>query len=273
MITIPKQLQNPAFRFHLVPKNTKIPMEKKWNSDNNYPFFHSRLDEHLKRKGNYGIVTGFGNLIVIDFDDLDYYNSMAHKMPPTFTVRSAGKRLPHLYYILTGSEMFKKYGVDAECNELNEFIEVTENSRSQILSNSSKHSIKRVCDIQAARSGVVGPGSSVNRRYYTIDVDVPIAEITLKTLQNLFNFNPQQRKEYTGDSKPSPEAVKKSQLVLKQLKVLRTTATHYKCPYHAMSGKGNLFIYPDGAIYCFHESKHWRDGNHFAEELRLMRGE
>jgi len=102
MITIPKRLMELDFRFYLLGKGSKIPQEKLWNSKNNYPYFHSKLIAHLKKDSNYGICTGYGNLIIIDFDDYDFYKGVRNKLPYTFTVTSAGKRCPHYYYILEG---------------------------------------------------------------------------------------------------------------------------------------------------------------------------
>ena len=93
---VPKQLQDPDFRFFLIGNNSKLPIEKSWNKLNCYPFFHEKLIAH---KGNYGIVCGRGSLIVIDFDCREFYNTVAHKLPPTFTVLSASKQLPCSKYL------------------------------------------------------------------------------------------------------------------------------------------------------------------------------
>ncbi len=245
-IMIPRQLKDPAFRFYLVIRNSKIPLEYAWNSRNNYPFFHSRLEEHILRKGNYGVCTGYGNLIVIDFDSRDFYNKLIIKgiLPPTFTVLSAGKRLPHMYYILDG-EMFKKRGIDING--------------------------ERVCDIQAARCGVMGPGSIIGKRFYEISINTDIEKIDLKTLEKAFGFKPEKPTVWNGKTTPQPEKVETTIKILLRHNIQRTNTTLFKCPFHSMSGKGNLNVMPDGKIHCFHESKTWGDIHQFIDQYNLWK--
>src|SRR5210317_1090481 len=101
---IPKQLKNPLFRFILIGSNGKIPLEKQWQTVNNYEHNSVTLQTHIKNKGNYGVATGFGNLVVLDFDSLDAYNKVCGYLPDTFSVLSASKKYPHLYYIVDKPE-------------------------------------------------------------------------------------------------------------------------------------------------------------------------
>jgi hypothetical protein len=238
MIRVPKQLQNPEFRFFLATHNDKLPIEKLWNSTKNYPFFHERL---LRHHGNYGIVTGFGNVIVLDFDSREYYESMCNKLPVTFTVLSARKKLPHLYYILNG-EMFKKVGIDVKG--------------------------KRVLDIQGDHCGIVAPGSTIDRSYYHIINNRPLTEIDLNLLKTIFEFNPRKRQEFIGDTTPRPEKVQETLNILHGLGMKETKPLIFKCPFHEMQGTGNLHVLDDGKLYCFHEQRSWRDGKSFAEDVQ-----
>lgn len=241
--TIPKWLQNPEFRFYLIRKNGKLPMEKKWNSENNYPFFHSKLINHLEFGGNYGICTGYANLIIIDFDDFNYYKSIRKQLPYTFTTVSAGKRCPHYYYILKG-EMIQKTGIDDKQG-------------------------KRVCDIQSSRAGIVAPGSSVDRKYYEVHNDRPIATITLESLQRIFpgilTKAAGKHKEYT--STPDKESVIVTMEILKHNKVERTGEKNYACPFHTSEGKKSLTILNDGSLYCFHCQTFWPTPHHFVDQM------
>jgi len=237
---IPKQLQDPSYRFFLVGENKKLPIEKSWNLLNCYPFFHERLLTHIKNGGNYGLCTGPGGVIVIDFDDRDYYNQVAAKLPATFTVLSAGKRLPHLYYILKG-EMFKKIAI------------MDENK-------------KVLADIQADRVGIVGPGSKINRRYYSINNHRPLTEITQEKLVEVFNIRYKYRKEYTGPKEECPIEVDKTINGLIKLGVKRTGQYHFQCFKHPMAGKGNLSVFGTGQIYCFHCQSFWSSIDQFKEE-------
>lgn len=241
-MNVPKSLQNPDFRFFLVGSNSKIPLEKAWNSQNYYPFFHQKILQH---KGNYGVCTGPGNLIVIDFDDLDLYNSVVEKLPPTFTVLSAGRRLPHMYYILKG-KMFKKNAYKDEDGNV-------------------------LADIQADRCGIVGPGSQIDNRFYNVSNSRSIAEITIEELQGVFKIQSQYRKEYTGPTGGCPKKVSLAIKVMELVNIKRTHLTLFECPFHAMSGKGNLTILDTGRIYCFHEQKTWQSVFDFAEDVCKLR--
>lgn len=244
-LTIPWQLQNPAFRFYLIGTNSKLPMQKKWNSQNCYQYNHIEMALH---QGNYGVACGHGNLIVLDIDNKEFGESYSftHILPPTFTVLSAGRKLPHYYYILKG-EMFKKCNVrDDESNVL--------------------------MDVQAQGAGVVGPGSTINRRLYTVVRDLPIAEISLEILQREFYIKPNmKRKSLFSKSFPDPDEnapnVLKTLKILQQLGITQCAERMFKCPFHQMKGKGNLSILPNtGALYCFHELKYWRDVHDFINE-------
>jgi len=121
---IPKQLQNPDFRFVLLGKadewkNTKTkevttfpfetydelkqekdwmplgkaPFEKEWQK-NGYKYDDKKLLNHIKTK-NYGVIGGYGNLIIIDCDDKEFADEMK-KIIDTFTIETGGGG-NHLY--------------------------------------------------------------------------------------------------------------------------------------------------------------------------------
>lgn len=238
---VPNQLQDTSFRFYLIASGSKIPSEKEWTSKNNYFFFDPKL---MEWPGNYGIVAGYGNLIIIDFDDIDYYNQVKCNLPETFTVKSAGRGLPHLYYILS-DKIIKKTNIRDKDNKV-------------------------LCDIQAVGSGVVGPGSSYDRKFYKVINDKPIKEISLADLKAIFPI----RERYKTASANSisncdnPELVKFVIEGLLRLGIKRTGDKTFQCPFHAMNGKGNLSIIPNGFLYCFHEIKCWHDLNEFIEDYR-----
>jgi hypothetical protein len=136
-IEIPKKLQNPEFRFCLLKPKSKIPMEEAWQllevnyerqedkswknkktgelykiskkvngkkedvvyygEIHNYEFNNPKLLRHLERGGNYGVLTGPGNLRVLDADDLEFGKKMLGKFN-TFTVRTCGGGY-HFYFI------------------------------------------------------------------------------------------------------------------------------------------------------------------------------
>jgi hypothetical protein len=237
---IPEKLRNIDFRFYLIAKNGKTPIEKKWNkSDGNNYGFRFCNDAILKHNGNLGICTGFGNLIVFDFDDWKFYEKIRFSLPHTFTVKTALKRQYHMYFIYQG-QMFGKIPInDKEGN--------------------------RVCDIQGMGAGVVCPGSSIDGRYYEVQYDYPIAIMPSELLNSLFpNIKVKQFKEFDSSNiVSSPELMQKAIDVLVKLGIKRTRQSHFKCPFHEMHATGNLYVFPDGAIRCFHEQKSWKNIDSF----------
>lgn len=229
MVTIPLQLRKENLRFYLIGPDSKIPIEKGWTTDNNYRFDSPILKAH---EGNYGVVCGKGNLVVLDFDSQQYLDTVKHKIPDTFQVITAGKRLPH-YYFFIDEDAPKKIGVNVGKD--------------------------RVCDIQALGSGVVGPGSSINRRFYEPN-EKEIAHITMVQIGYIFDLEKEDVREYK-----EPKNIKKYDKndmnitagVLAVAGVEVKFEGNMKCPFHDMQGKGNLSILPNGSLFCFHCLRHW----------------
>ena len=86
MITIPKQLQKDCYRFILLRPRDKIPIEKGWQTTNNYRYDDPKLLSHIERGGNYGVCTGYGNLLVIDCDNPVIEKMVEDNFPQTFKV-------------------------------------------------------------------------------------------------------------------------------------------------------------------------------------------
>jgi len=222
---IPDPLQKPEFRFYLIAKDSKIPIEKKFNTDNCYMFFQPKLLNHLLKGGNIGVICGKGNLIVVDFDNADYQKEKEPLMPKTFTCRSAGKGLKHFYYILKG-DMISKIGMGID---------------------------KRLCDIQADKSPITCPPSSINGKLYSVVDDTPIQEIDYETLSKIFGIGLQKRHlKVEINYESQPQKVQEAIDTLKRLGVKRATANRFHCPFHESNGTGNLGIMPDGKLKCFH---------------------
>lgn len=251
MITIPMQLQDSEYRFYLVRKNQKLPLELLWNTKRCYQFNDPKLQNHILKGGNYGVVTGYGNLIVLDFDNKEFYDSVKNQLPQTFTVLSATKRMPHLYYHLK-AEMIKKKGIDIDS--------------------------KRVCDIQAYHNGVVAPESKVNERSYDVLLPCQIVTIAKQSLEDIFKVklqyvNPNITEGFaiTQAASPSPELVT---LAIKQLTLAKVERTHqrlWKCYKHDMNGIGNLTVMPNGRLYCFHCQTLWLSAQQYIDDYLIYK--
>ena len=110
---IPKQLENNQFRFIKVRDN-KAPLEDDWTGKNNYLWYESEIVNYIEKNKRYGVLCGCGGLVVIDFDNKEVQDEIMPKLPETFTVKSAGKGLFHLYYITEEAESFKILNLNKE---------------------------------------------------------------------------------------------------------------------------------------------------------------
>ncbi len=164
MTSIPKQLQNPDFRFVLIPRGEKIPSGKaalKWSTTGNYRYDDPRFIKHIEDGGNYGAVGGFGDLVILDSDTPELDKALSI-LPDTFTVRSGSwsEENPwkhHRYFIVKG--FGKKIPLPKDGGK------------------------ESWGDIQAQGAQCVAPGSiHPNGKPYTIEKDIPIAEISKEQL-------------------------------------------------------------------------------------------
>lgn len=97
-IIIPEQLQDESFRFLLIKPQAKEPIEVKWESENCYKFSDDKLQNHISSNGNYGVIGGYGNLIIIDADS-EEVTKVCETLPKTFTVQSSKEYKKHYYFL------------------------------------------------------------------------------------------------------------------------------------------------------------------------------
>jgi putative DNA primase/helicase len=151
---IPKQLNK--FRFVKVKAHEKGAFEKDWQGSRNYPAESTELAAWLEHGGNYGIIGGPGNLLILDWDDTEFFETIKGKLPQTFTVRTGSGKY-HSYFVCKGAY-------------------------NRNLSKSDKHLV----DVQADKKYVVAPGSiHPSGNVYGVIDSSPIAEITLNTLEEI----------------------------------------------------------------------------------------
>lgn len=97
-IEIAEQLKKEEFRFCPLLKGTKI--SYKSHNKVNYTYYDKHLLELLNLGDNYGVLGGYGNLIIIDVDsDIILQEIQKLNLPETFTIISALKKKPHYYFI------------------------------------------------------------------------------------------------------------------------------------------------------------------------------
>jgi len=149
---IPKQLQNPEFRLVLIKPKDKAPYEMQWQSVRNYHPQHKRLEVH---KGNLGIIAGYGNLLILDIDDLKLIDEF-DKKTNTFTVKtgSGGRH----YYFLCEEDFQRSY---------------------YVLGNKQG-------ELRCSNAQVVCPGSThPNGNQYEVFKDLPVQSISKKEIRLL----------------------------------------------------------------------------------------
>ena len=111
------------------------------------------------------------------------------------------------------------------------------------------------------------------RRQIFLWTDIPInEEIAIETLVELFHIQPKVYKRYDGETAiDSPEGVKQALKVLEHLKIERMQERHFKCPFHKMSGHGNLHVFLSASLFCFHCCRKWKNVQEFCDDLKVWR--
>jgi len=275
---IPQQLHNRDFRYILVDEE-KRPVEKKWTTTNNYVYDDPVLLTYLKKGYNYGVLGGYGNLIIIDFDKEWIQNEAYPLLPPTFTIKTARKGMYHLYYIIEGGNIPKKAKIpDVPSGEAGDILGIG----AQAVAPNSKVVIKT-------------PNSST-KTYgtYTILRDIPIATTTIKAINDILQqcINARQKllnepittiditkdtaPTTTTPTKPLENNANKSYTIdfIKKINLKefldkqglvhfhKGLSNNAECPFHPSENKQNLSINQadDGSwvCYCHHNGCDFR---------------
>ena len=235
IVEIPDELKKEEFAFVLVEPRGKKAVEIGWTTKI-HRFDDPILLSHLARGGNYGVLCGYNNLVVVDFDDTDVQAEVCQNLPDTLT-------------ILTGSGKLHKY---FHCDIITPF-------------NVNNSAGERVADIQGKGRQVIAPNSiHPNGNIYSIVDASPIANIEYAELKALFtrwDVDAPKDKEWSQiKSAPSPilELIK-AKLPVSQLlqsyniPISRNPTT---CPLHSSKG-GKCLSFDDlkGLWHCFHCNK------------------
>jgi hypothetical protein len=201
MAALHPRLQTPQRRFVLlgaVGEDLKKPFENAWQETANYQYDDPKLAAH---KGNYGVCGGYGDLHIIDSDDLPRWGELdvLPLIPATFTIES---RPGHRQFYVTCKEHFQSGGLfDPEKTEINEagrpeYIHIGD------IKAGAKDGI---CGGQAVGPGCKHPSGSI----YQVVVDAPIAEVSRERLQSIISRFKTSKKADT-DYKKLEQAVTKA---------------------------------------------------------------
>ncbi|MEM4089960.1 MAG: bifunctional DNA primase/polymerase [Thermoplasmatales archaeon] len=73
--------QDPRFRVLKVKPKLKEPMEKSWNTTNNYSFDSEEINQWIRQGGNYGITCPRGDCAFIDADSIEVQTALDGQLP------------------------------------------------------------------------------------------------------------------------------------------------------------------------------------------------
>jgi len=99
---IPEQFWNDEFRFLKIrPKGKEPTADSGGWQKNNFKWNDEEFMKYISNGGNYGIIGGFGNLVLIDSDSPEI-NEICKELPETFTVKTGSPQeyKNHYFYIL-----------------------------------------------------------------------------------------------------------------------------------------------------------------------------
>ena len=235
---IPEVLKNKNFRFIILKKRDKIPIEKSWSKTNNYMYDEPKLLYHLNLGFNYGMLTGYGGLLVIDFDNPLIEDIFLPKLPKTLTVKTGSGRT-HLYYICFNGRSTKVLTPDRDV----------------------------LVDIQYTGRHVVGPNCKhPNGNDYFIKDNIKIANLDYSLLESTV-LTLQQKKEVIldfslpKDKKGFEEAMNLRDELFRNVRIsevlsyygVSTSRGNTNCPLHSSkAGKCLAFNDKKGLVNCFH---------------------
>lgn len=80
-------------KFVRLNENTKIPIDPKWTTENNYDFDNPVIQEHMK-ENNLGFLCGSDDIYVLDLDDKSLLEEFEKLLGQTFTVET-----PHGFHL------------------------------------------------------------------------------------------------------------------------------------------------------------------------------
>jgi hypothetical protein len=155
-IEIPIQFRKREFRFVLLDRESKRPIEKDWQNTNNYEFDNPKLLKHLESGGNYGILMGKGRLICFDLDNPNLVSYYDEKFKDTLIVETGSKKRHYLLY--------SDYNINKKINDIGEI---------------------RCVNMQVVGANSIHP----NKQPYKIINNNEIKEISQTEIEEIFKTN------------------------------------------------------------------------------------
>jgi len=160
---IPTQLKDSNFRFLKLRKKAKEPSSTQieWQKIN-YCFDNPELLKHLELGGNYGIIGGFGNLVIVDSDSPEITEICETKLPTTFTIKTGSPEPYKKHYYFTTEVPLKPIRL-------------------------SKEKVGDLGDIRSIGQYVVGPNSEhPSGGKYEVIKDITITRVATNQIREVF---------------------------------------------------------------------------------------
>lgn len=219
---IPQQLQKEHFGFVKLKPKTKIPFEQNWQ---NKPCSYKDIQTWIDQGGNYGVMGGYGELIIIDADTEVISTIVKKHFPATFTVKT--HKGFHYYYFT--KDIQKKI----------------------VLKKGDKH----YGEIISKGSQVVAPGSIHPNTgvVYNVSNNINIAkisrELVYSELMEYIPFEYPQKDDETEISDISiVDVLNKADIQTKRV------GSQLVCghPVHSSTNNNNFVVHPDKNVWhCF----------------------
>jgi len=235
---IPEQLRDKEINLVLLERSGKKPFQNNWQNKH-IKYDHLELNNHLKNKGNYGVMGGGNkNLIIIDFDSQELQNKLFDELPETFTVKT-GSGLYHLYYFSNKAESFKIFNEEMET----------------------------LVDVQGKGKQVVAPNSThPNGNKYEIVRNIPINEIDYAEVKaKLMKYDKKPKKKQKEFERPRVNLTNnfldtiKSQVLIPDVLSsfgIDTSKNPTECLFHSSKG-GKCLGFQEEVAHCFHCDGSW----------------
>ncbi len=246
-ITLPVHLQDKRFGFVKLRPRTKIPFEKNWN---NRPYSYKTIQSWINHGGNYGVLGGYGGLIIIDTDSPQMVDIVFPNLPETFTVKTPNRGY-HLYYFCEGFDRKVVLEINPEAKT------DKDEHDGEIISKGS----------QVVGSGSIHPDTGTRYEVYR---DLPIAEVEYDRIMTVLGpYMKTKRKENKKTTNQTTNQGKEdqkkqdneyrtdidiNQVVCRYGLQTQNTGGQLTCahPIHGSVTGSNLVIHPDKNLWhCF----------------------
>lgn len=218
------------FRFIKVKRKEKVPLETNWQTYKNYAADDTELVAWIKQGNNIGVATGFGDLLVVDFDDKAFQDKFMPLLPDTLTQRSGSGGI-HLFY-------------------------KTDNPKSIQINDKEGN---RLADIQGkGKQIIVQPSIHPNGKQYAFINDKDIAFLPYSQLLALFSeyLKPELKPKMNFEARLGLDTQKPTLSTILSSYGMDTSKKLTECLWHNSKG-GQCFSFDDqkGLWNCFHCGK------------------